>query len=189
MNRHDSPRQREVADPMVGKHHYMEERLVNIIRLYRSQGFVFETWMLVLEGRGVSRVLYPNMFPDEDEDHVADEENFPFKFSNHWKRAFFKRFNFSLRKVGARVNHKLSMDEWNSKMKTFHVETRDFQLTEMNDPIFGIAHPWWVFSNDQVPIYLSSKQIMTVEERGLNIVYDADGKDLDTKRFCTLNLC
>jgi hypothetical protein len=59
----------------------------------------------------------------------------------------------------------------------------------MNDPTFGMAHPWWVFSNDQVPICLSSECIMTVEDKGLDIVYDAAGKDLDTNHFCTLNLC
>ena len=81
------------------------------------------------------------------------------------------------------------MEEWNMKSEKFHVETRAFQLTEMNDPTFGMAHPWWVFSNDQVPICLSSECIMTVEDKGLDIVYDAAGKDLDTNHFCTLNLC
>jgi len=59
-NTHDAARQRQITGSRHGKYHFMEERLAFRIRLYRGTGFVFETWMMAIEGRELLRELYRN---------------------------------------------------------------------------------------------------------------------------------
>ena len=62
------------------------------------------------------------------------------------------------------------------------------QLSQLNDPVYGLTSPDYVFSHDQVPIELCQKHDKTIDSKGVQEVYDATSKSSDTKRFCTLNL-
>ena len=88
----------------VGQHPIMEDRLPARIRDLRQCEIVVETWMLPLEGREILRELNPDHFPPFNEDPIADQRDFLFKFSNTWRIAFFRRHTFSIKKVGIRVN-------------------------------------------------------------------------------------
>ena len=70
----------------------------------------------------------------------------------------------------------------------FHLETRTFKISNINDPVWGVAQPVCVFKKDQVPIALSPTYASTVDNTGEEYVYDAVGNENDLQRFCTLDL-
>ena len=73
-------------------------------------------------------------------------------------------------------------------IREYHLNSRVFQLSQMNDPVYGLTSSDGAFSHDQVPIEISDKNEKTIETTGVDEVYDAVGKGADVKRFCTLNL-
>ena len=81
-----------------------------------------------------------------------------------------------------------SSEDMMSAIADFHVKTRVLQLSSIHDPQFGLTSKYNVYSHDQVPIGLADSNGTTVHDKGDYHVYDAVGKDTDTKRFCTLNL-
>ena len=48
------------------------------------------------------------------------------------------------------------------KITEWHKKTRAFQMSEMNDKVWGITSPYAVFNRDQVPIALASSYSKTV---------------------------
>ena len=56
--------------------------------------------------------------------------------------------------IGERVNVLACEKEWNGKIEKNHVETKAFQLSKTNDPVFGFTSPEWVHGHDQVPMCL-----------------------------------
>ena len=74
------------------------------------------------------------------------------------------------------------------KIQNYHIGTRAFQLSEIKDPVYGFTSPKVVFSHNQVPLELLDKNEITIDNLGVDDVYDSVGKDEDSKRFCTLNL-
>ena len=74
------------------------------------------------------------------------------------------------------------------KIHEYHMKNCVLQLLQLNDPVYGLTSPDYVFSHDQVPIELCQKHDKTIDSKGVQEVYDATSKSSDTKRFCTLNL-
>ena len=79
--------------------------------------------------------------------------------------------------------------DWKKLISDYHMATRAFQLSEINDETWGYTGPECVYTHDQVPIALCSSHATTVNEKGQDEIYDCAGSDTDMKRFCTLNLC
>lgn len=167
-----------------GRYPDMEKRLAEWIRDTRKGGVPVETWMIVEEGKVLLHRLYPKTYPCPDD--FADD--YPFKFSAKWKTAFFERHKFSRRLISKRKNHNTDKTSWEPKANAFHLETRVFQMSKVNDPEWGVAPPECVFNKDQVPIALSPTYASTVDSIGTECVYDAVGNENDFRRFCTLDL-
>lgn len=167
-----------------GRYPDMEKRLAEWIRETRKGGVPVETWMLVEEGKILLHQMYPTTYPPPDAFNI----NYPFKFSRKWQAAFFQRHKFSRRLISKRKNNKTDKTNWEPKSNMFHLETRAFQMSKVNDQVWGIAPPEYVFNKDQVPIALSPTYASTVDSVGADCVYDAVGNENDFRRFCTLDL-
>ena len=74
------------------------------------------------------------------------------------------------------------------EIQNYHLQMRALQLSQMNDDNFGLTHPFYVYSHDQVQIELADQNEKTIETKGVGEVYDAVSTDTNLKRFCTLNL-
>ena len=183
--------------PRAGRYPEMEEKLSTWLKEARDQDIIVETWMLSLEGKKILHDLYPWKFhnPEFDEEveipfnnGEGEGNSHDFKFSSSWARSFLKRYNWSLRTVINKKNWTLEKKLGMKLVEDFHINTRAFQLTEMKDPVYGIAPPANVFNLDQVPINLAQSCNKTINEKGAKEVYDGVTKGSDMKRFCTLNL-
>lgn len=106
---------------------------------------------------------------------------------SRWMKDFFGRNGFSLRRVTGRNKNMLNKEEIMNVVRDFHLDMRAFQLSEMNDPVWGFANPAAVCNRDEVPIEIASLG-STVDDIGVNVVLDTVGKDSDLKRFCTAAL-
>ena len=93
-----------------------------------------------------------------------------------------------MKTIGKRVNMKGTEIERMDTIETFHLQIRALQLSGTKHPVYGFTSPYYVISHDQVPLELAVSNSKTVHDTGCDCVYDAVGKDSDTKRFCTLNL-
>ena len=101
----------------------MEKCLAQWIIETRKVGVHMEIWMVDDEDRDILHKLYTLSFPDPSE--LSD---YPFKLINNRQKGFFKRHNFSLRKISKRKNFTTDNKEWTHKSKMFHLETRIFQI-------------------------------------------------------------
>jgi hypothetical protein len=115
-------------------------------------------------------------------------ELFIFIYSDTWRRNFFKRYKFSVKMIGKKVNKAACSEDQMRNIAEYHISLRALQLSQIRHPVFGFTDPCHVMSRDEVPIELTNRQGTTVHATGDECVYDAVGKDSDTKRFCTLNL-
>ena len=185
----DSDRRRTaVQQQTVGQFPDMEDILAMRIRNLRSLGIVVETWMVDAEAREILYELYPTKFPDPSNTDNWGDESSGFKASSTWRKRFFKRKNFTRRKIGKRMNKKGTLPQRMEAVTAYHLRLRALQLSQINDPTYGVTSKYNVFTHDQVPIELCDCNDSTIDTTGAVEVYDAIGKDLDTKRFCTLNL-
>ena len=107
-----------------------------------------ETWMVDDEGKDILHNIYPLSFPSPSE-----FSGYPFKFSNNCRKGFFKRHNFFSEKVSKRKNFNTDNKEWNKKSIMFHLETRAFNISNINDPEWGVAPTVCVFNKDQVQMF------------------------------------
>ena len=172
-----------LTTPRQGRYHTMETQLRDWLNNARKLNIIIETWMIRIEGKRILCELYPGKFKNNVED-----EHFPFKFSTGWMRNFLERHNYTFRKVTNRRNWNAEKGHATDLVRDFHIDTRAFQLQEINDDVYGLTHPTNVYNLDQVPIVLLPSSTTTVEARGAKEVYDGIGKGCDMKRFCTLNL-
>ena len=171
-----------------GKYPEMECHLADNIRYMRMLGMPVESWMLRLEGRLILHKLYPNEIQAPMFDDREDEDSFPFKFSNTWKRDFLSRHNFSFQKLGSRTNNLGITQQHIETISDYHLNMRALKLSEIRDPVWGYTSPYYVFTHDQFPLELAAKNEKTIDNKGEDEIYDASTKDADVKRFCTLNL-
>ena len=169
----------------VGIYASMEYRLAARIRHLRQLGMPVETWMVKAEAMQLLHSWKPIIFPDP---MATPPDEFPFKASKAWLLAFFARFDFSLRKIGKRMNKKGSTSDMIVDVRGYHLRLRVLQLSGTSDPDYGLTSPTRVFTHDQVPISLCSSYAKTVDDKGADEIYDATAKERDIKRFCTLNL-
>ena len=169
-----------------GKYPEMELRLATNIRYLRSLGMPVASWMIDFEAKLILHEFYPEQCPSPEVEH--DPAAFSFKCSDTWRINFMKRHKFSVRKIGTKMNKKGVTPVLMEKIREYHIATRAFQLSENNDSVYGFTSPPFVFSHDQVPIELADKNETTIDNLGIDEVYDSTGKDEDRKRFCTLNL-
>ena len=114
----------------------MEKKLSWWIRDTRKVGVPLETWVVSNEGKDILHKLYPLSFPAP-----IEFSDYPFRFGDNRQKRFFKRHKFSLRKISKRKNFTTDKKEWTQKSKMFHLETRTFQISNINDPIWGVAPP------------------------------------------------
>ena len=112
----------------------MEQRLAQWIRETRKGVVPVDTWMVAYEGKDILRKIYPLSFPAPSE-----FSDYPFKFSNNWKKGFFKRHNFSLIKISKRKNFTTDKKDWTHKSKMFHLETKTFKISKINYPVWIVA--------------------------------------------------
>lgn len=166
----------------------MEERLAKQIRSWRSCGYPVETWMVVMEAKILFHDIFPNGFLEPKFDQIDEDDSFAFKGSRGWLDNFFKWFGFNRRTIGKKMNKKGGEAELLKTTAVFHTELRALQLSETNDPTYGMTSPHYVYSHDQVPIKLCNKAEKTINTKGVTEVYDATTSSFDCKRFCTLNL-
>ena len=171
----------------LGQFPEMEVRLASRLRHFRELGMPVETWMVSMEAKMLLHDIFPEQFPKPKFDD-SDETEFGFKCSRTWMDGFFSRKNFSRRALGKKMNKKGATTGMIDTTLDFHVNMRALQLSEINDPVYGLTSPYNLFTHDQVPIELCPKRQSTVDTRGVVEVYDATAKKTDDKRFCTLNL-
>lgn len=86
----------------------------------------------------------------------------------------FKRPNsISRRSIGAKMNKAAITPVFMDAIQDHHIESRAFQLSEMNDPrYYGITSPYFVFNHDQVPIELAAAKEFTINAKGVSIIID-----------------
>jgi hypothetical protein len=161
------------SDRREGKYPVMERKLAKWIRETRELGIPVESWMLPLEGR---------LFLDEIRLGIA------FAFSSRWRRAFFKRFNFTYRCITSNNAMRKDMDGLIGTIAMWHIANKIYQEEVINDPEWGRTPPTGVFNRDQVPIALTSEHSRTIDTTGREVVWDSTSDDADAKRFCSLNL-
>ena len=101
----------------------MEYRLAEKIRHIRELGVPVETWMVEMEAKIILHELYPQCFPEPTCDEEATE-TFGFKCSRGWMDGFFKRFNFTCRAIGKKMNKKGVSDDLIDHVVKFHAEMR-----------------------------------------------------------------
>jgi hypothetical protein len=152
----------------------MEEALAVFIRTARELGWPIPCYMLELEGENL---LYAH--------YGETEATKGFKFSDSWRTGFQKRHGFSIRKCNNAKTQFRTQDKFLSSIKNGHCRFRNLQLSEINDPVYGFAHPYAVYNRDQVPIALAKQTCTTL---GAEVVWDVTRDESDMKRFCTLNL-
>lgn len=61
-------------------------------------------------------------------------------------------------------------------------------MSEINDPQWGITVPFYIYTHDQVSISLCLNHVKTVENKGVDEVFDFANSEKDARLFCTLNL-
>ena len=186
--KHADRRYLAVVRECVGQYPEMEHRLAKRISNMRSLGIPVESWMVDMEAKILLHEIFPTLFPDNPVFDQSADDDFGFKCSNSWRRNFFVRFGFTQRKIGKKFNKKGTLPEKMNATLEFHTRIRVKQLSKINDPVYGLTSPEYVYSHDQVPIELTDKNDNTVESKGAIEVFDAIGNDSDVKRFCTLNL-
>ena len=157
----------------------MEIDLAKSIRELRDLGIPVETYMVQEEARNIHRKTYPTLWTTLTE---------PFKFSNNWMSAFFRRFGFSRRVIGMKKKIMKNMENLRASIVEFHLNTRALQLSVINDPVWGYTSPYCVFNRDQVPIALCASTNTTIDDTGIEYVWDGMGDEGEDKRFCSLNL-
>jgi len=162
-----------------GEFPLMEKSLADWIRLARSYGIPVETYMMNIEGERILKGLAPKQFKDG---------KCSFKFSTGWRKRFFSRHNFSLRKTYARNASIRKFESVEKVLSDFHLRTRILQESKSSDEKFGYCRPEGVFTHEEIPLQLASKSAFSVDETGADIVWDSVNKDSDIKRFCTLDL-
>ena len=136
----------------------MEKCLSQWIKETRKVGVPVETWMVSDEGKDILHKLYPLSFPDPSE-----FSDYPFKFINNWQKGLYYRHNLSLRKIAKRNNFTTDKKDWTHKSKMFRLDTRTFKISKINDPLWGVAPPVFVFNKNRVLIALSPRYIITVD--------------------------
>lgn len=143
----DNADRRRISVPKqtTGQYPEMEHRLAVSIRFMRQMGIVVEAWMVDWEAKTILHDLYPNKFAmpgvvDGDMSGVDSE----FKCSNTWRRNFYKRHGFTQRKIGKKMNKKGTEAERMKKVYEFHLMLRALQLSEKNDPVYGLTSPYYV---------------------------------------------
>ena len=70
----------------------------------------------------------------------------------------------------------------------FHLETRTFKISKINDPVWGVAPSLCVFNKDQVLIALLPTYVSNVDNTGEEYVCNAVENENDFCRLCTLDL-
>ena len=137
----DDSDRRRIAVPResAGQYPDMEYRLAASIRNMRQLGIVVESWMVDEEARRILHELYPNKFKSNDDNGDNNNTNEVFKCSNTWRRNFYKRHNFTLRKIGKKMDKKGTSAERMKKVYDFHLMMRALQLSELNDPVYGVT--------------------------------------------------
>ena len=70
----------------------------------------------------------------------------------------------------------------------FHLETRTFKISKINDPVWGVAPSVCVFNKNQVLIALLPTYVSTVDNTGEEYVCNAVENENDFCRLCTLDL-
>jgi hypothetical protein len=158
----------------------MERALDNWITNTRASGIPIQFWMLSMQGEKILKRLRPKQFDDAG---VCQ-----FKFSNNWARAFMRRHRLSMRKMTHRSKSNPNSINNLEIIATFHRDTRLLQLSETNDPVYGLAPAFAVFNRDQVPIELLGEGSRTVDSEGARHVWVGVGDESDSKRFCSLDL-
>ena len=76
----------------------------------------------------------------------------------------------SEKKISNRKNFTTDKKERTQKPKMFHLETRKFQIFNINDPVWVVAPPVCVFNKYQLPIALSPTYDSTVDNTGGRII-------------------
>ena len=140
--------------------------------------------MVKVEAIELLHEIFLTQFPDPA--HTS-HDSFPFKACNSWLLDFLKRHGFSLWKIGTRINKKGVTIGAISTIRNFHLQTRVLQLSERRDRKYGYTSAKNVYTHDQVQIVLWSSYVKTVDNKGVDEVYDTTSKGRDPKRFCLLN--
>ena len=108
-----------ITHEQVGQYPRMKYLLASCIRHVRSLGIPVETWMVRADTRELLHELHPQQFPDPGS---TSPKNFPFKTGNTWLRNSLKRYFFSLRKIGHRMNKKDVSRDTISAIRDFHLK-------------------------------------------------------------------
>ena len=150
----------------VGHHPEMELELAEYIRNLRLFGVPVETWMIHEEAKLIFCKKNSEKYPTEE--HISihgDEElQYPLKMlSNHWMGNFLDHHNFSYRKLGTNMNKKAATEPMMAQMEQYHLSMRMKQLSEINDPEYGLTSPYYVISHNQVPLELAANVENTID--------------------------
>ena len=152
---YDDRRNMGIQRESEGKYPEMEERLAAHIRYVRALGLPIESWMLEMEGKVIFHELFPNKCPKPNVlvngNEVDDSSSYPIQFSNRWKEAFYQRHHFSLRKIGTKMNKKGVTPGMIDDIREYHINTRALQLSQINDPVYGLTSPEGFFHMTRSP--------------------------------------
>ena len=152
----------------------MEILLAAQIRNMRQSGIRVTSWMVVEDAKELLTQLYPTLHD--------------FKFSNGWFRGFSKRNSFSVRKVNSKksILQKASIEESVATITNFHLNTRAFQISKFDDPVYGFTSLEATFNRDEVPLALADKNEYTIDNKGLSEILDTTGGEKDCYRSASL---
>ena len=148
----------------------------------RKGGVIIEMRMVKEDGNALLDQLYLDQFPEPASD------NFPLNFSNTWRDNFFKRNDFLFRMIGTNKNIPSVKPSWLRQIKVFHFETRALQLSQINDLKFSFTEPYYVFTRDQVTSALCPSHVKTIENKGVEEVFDCANSDKDSIASVQLTL-
>ena len=113
-----------------------------------------ETRMIHLEAKHIFREK------NHEKLHIAvhgdDDIEWSLKLSNKWLESFLDRHNFSYRKLGTKLNKKAVTESSLDVIQDYHISLWVLQLSEINDAVCGFTAPYYVYSNDQVPIGIAA---------------------------------
>ena len=159
-----------------GKHPEMEAVLQARVKTYRVFGLPVKTWTLKFDAMSIFHEQQPRLYPAPEIHNLENTATYPLKFSNTWVKDFMKRFNFSYRELGSKMNKKGKTPEMMETVKKYHIDCREFQLMEPNHPEYGTVNPEDAYSLDQVPIECADDSETTIDVRGTDEIYDATGQ-------------
>ena len=71
-------------------------------------------------------------------------------------------------------------------IKNFHLNTRAFQISKFNDPIYGYTSLNATFDRDEVPLALGDSNENTLDDTGLSEILDTTGGEKDCYRSASL---